>query len=320
MSARRRRRARRHAVAATRGSASTSSCPEPDAQPARLGRDARRRRPRIALSRGSAGGVSESVIRHGWTASPTRPLGGCAAVDDRPPSSSTTVAPPSRRRRLAEQDVRAGEARDEAVGGRLRQLLRRAELAQRPVDQHADAVRERGGVAEVVGHEQRREVELGEQVLQLAADHGARLRVERGQRLVEQQHRRVARQRARERDPLALAAGDRRRAGPPRGARRRTARAARRPAPARRTRRSPHGQMREERVVLEHEADRALLGVERDPGARCRTTTSSPSAIRPASGSAQPGDRPQHRRLARRPDGPTSAIVSRPTSSATLSA
>ena len=57
-----------------------------------------------------------------------------------------------------------------------------------------------------------------EQVVELGADVGLRVRVERGERLVEEQHVRVARERAGERDPLALAAGELRSAAPAPGA------------------------------------------------------------------------------------------------------
>jgi hypothetical protein len=124
------------------------------------------------------------------------------------------------------------------------------------------------------------------------------MRVERGERLVEEEDAGVTGERTSERDALALAARDRARA---------RARKARDPealeelvdavAPAEGDVR-PHGQVREERVFLEDEADAApfrgkvdaSLGVEpglvseRDP---------------PALGSQQACDRPQHARLAR---------------------
>ena len=83
---------------------------------------------------------------------------------------------------------------------------RGALLAQAPVDDDPDAVGQRGGVAEVVGHEQGRQRQGAEHVLQLAAHGRARVRVERRERLVEQQDLRVARQGARDRHALALAA------------------------------------------------------------------------------------------------------------------
>ena len=99
---------------------------------------------------------------------------------------------------------------------------RRALLAQAPVDDDPDAVGQRGGVAEVVGDDQRRQRQGGEDVLQLAAHDAARVGVERRERLVEQQDPRVARQGARD----APRAGARRRRARP-GARRPGARSAR---------------------------------------------------------------------------------------------
>ena len=143
--------------------------------------------------------------------------------------------------------------------------------------------------------------------LQLRLAPPPRVGVERGQRLVEEQHRRVARERARERDPLALAARELATAAPARGARSGTARAARRrgavAAPKRRSARTV--EVREERVLLEDVARRAR----RSGGRSMRRSVSSQRlarrrAIRPASGREQPGDRAQHGRLARarRPD------------------
>ena len=92
--------------------------------------------------------------------------------------------------------------------GRATSSWAERELAQLAVDDHADAVGERGRVLVVVRDEQRRQAELAQQLLQLAADRDLRVRVERRERLVEQQHAGVARERAGERDALALAAGE----------------------------------------------------------------------------------------------------------------
>ena len=89
----------------------------------------------------------------------------------------------------------------------------RADLAQRPVDDHADAVGERRGVLEVVRDEQDRDAEPASRSCSSARTTALRVGVERGERLVEQQHLRVARERSRERDALALAAGELGRAG-----------------------------------------------------------------------------------------------------------
>ena len=99
------------------------------------------------------------------------------------------------------------------------------DLEKLPLDEHADPVRERRGVLEVVRDEDRRQSEAREEVAQLAADRVARVRVERGQRLVEQEHRGLARERPRERDALALAARERRPGARRRGPRSAAARA-----------------------------------------------------------------------------------------------
>ncbi len=106
------------------------------------------------------------------------------------------------------QEVRTREARHEPVRRRREQLGRRAQLEDPSLDDHAHPVGERGRVLEVVRDEERRQPQLGEELGELAANDPARVGVERRERLVEQQHRRVARERPRQRDPLALAAGE----------------------------------------------------------------------------------------------------------------
>ena len=105
------------------------------------------------------------------------------------------------------KDGSAGEARDERVPWQRDEVGGGGELQDDAVADHADAVSERGGILEVVRDEDRRQPEIVEQSAQLRADLGARVRVERRQRLVQQQQRRVSRQRAGERDPLALSPG-----------------------------------------------------------------------------------------------------------------
>ena len=67
-------------------------------------------------------------------------------------------------------------------------------------------MRERRSVLEVVRHEERRETELVEELAQVRPDPGTRMRVERRERLVEEEQRGVACESARQRDPLALTA------------------------------------------------------------------------------------------------------------------
>ena len=125
------------------------------------------------------------------------------------------------------------------------------------------------------------------------------MRVERRERLVEQQDLRVARQGARDGHALALAARQPARAlvGQVRDphafqqlAHAGVARAAEGDVGA-------HRHVREERVLLEDEADRAALGRQVDLG---RGVEPGPVAEgdAPAVGAPQPGDGAQHRRLA----------------------
>ena len=125
----------------------------------------------------------------------------------------------------------------------------------RPSTITLDPLRERRRVLEVVRDEQDRDVEPGEQVVELGADRRLRVRVERRERLVEQQHLRVARERARERDALPLAAGELAR---PRVREVRDAKALEvvvRRVPARVLDVLANGHVREERVLLEDEPD-----------------------------------------------------------------
>src|SRR5207302_5822993 len=103
-----------------------------------------------------------------------------------------------------------------------------------------------------------RKGELLEELAELGADGGARVGVERGERLVEEEHARPARERARERDPLPLAARElaRLRAGEVGDAEA----LEERPVAAREADVPLHGEVREERVVLEEEAGGAALG------------------------------------------------------------
>ena len=171
---------------------------------------------------------------------------------------------------VAAEQVRAGERGDERVGGSVDELARRRELAQLSVDDHADLVGERGGVLEVVGDEDGRQRELVQELLKLGAHRSLRVRVERGQRLVEQDHARAAGERARERDPLTLATRERRR---PRVGEVGDAKALEvlvgallagvRDVLA-------NGQVREERVFLEDEPDAPLVRLAEEPPRRCR--------------------------------------------------
>ena len=73
---------------------------------------------------------------------------------------------------------------------------------------HGDAVGDRHRLLLVVGDDQRRHGDLLVQPAQPLAQLGADLRVERAERLVEQQQPRLDGERPRQRHPLALAAGE----------------------------------------------------------------------------------------------------------------
>ena len=147
-------------------------------------------------------------------------------------------------------------------------------------------------------HEQDGEVELVEKLLQLESQRRARVRVERRQRLVEEEHAGIASERSCESDPLALTA--RELAGPsPRQvsdpeALEEPARAVARPV--RDVLLDRH--VREQRVVLEDEPDAAMLGRERDAGRGVEqhlAVEHDPPALRPD----ESRDRAQHGRLPR---------------------
>ena len=76
-----------------------------------------------------------------------------------------------------------------------------------------DAVADQHGLRDRVGHEQHREARIGPQLEQLVLHPAPRERIERGERLVHQQHVRLHRQRPRDGDALFHAAGQRVRIG-----------------------------------------------------------------------------------------------------------
>ena len=196
--------------------------------------------------------------------------------------------------------------RDERVGRAATSARRRAELQQPAVDDHADPVRERRGVLEVVRDEHRRQPEAREQLAELGADRVARVRVERRERLVEQQH--VA-GRARARARARPAGARRRRARRARASRDRDAEALEQlvdvvlPGAPNATLRATV-EVREERVLLEDEPDRRRSGGHVDPARRVepasrpeRDPARGPGARSPATPAA-PSSCP--RRTARR--------------------
>ena len=256
---------------------------------------------RTWFSAESVGASRASDTSHGWTTTPTRPLPSAVDQTTPPPSSTTSTSPSGAAARHAGEEVPAAEAGDERVRGRVHELLRRARLDELPLEEDADAVGERGRVLEVVRDEERRQAHLAQDLLELDADGLARVRVQGGERLVEEQDARVARERPGERDALALAArqlarprrGEVRDAGSARAARRR---ASRPPKPTLRR----DGEVREERVVLEHVADRPLLGGRSTPRP-ASSHVSPPSRHGPLLRPQQPRHGPQDASTSRRP-------------------
>ncbi len=94
-------------------------------------------------------------------------------------------------------------------GGRLVvDLRRRSDLLDATLVHHDDAVRELERLVLVVRHEQARDPELAVQLVEPVAELLPDACVERAERLVQQEDLRSRRERARERDPLPLSAGE----------------------------------------------------------------------------------------------------------------
>ncbi len=103
---------------------------------------------------------------------------------------------------------RAEEAHDERVRGPVVELARVADLLDVGVVHDRDVVGDGERLLLVVGDQQGRHVDLLVQAAQPLAQLGADLGVQRAERLVEQQHLRLDRQRSGERHALALSAAE----------------------------------------------------------------------------------------------------------------
>ena len=103
------------------------------------------------------------------------------------------------------------ERHHELVRRPLVELARARDLLDPAAVHHDDLVGDLHRLLLVVRDDHRRRVRLVVEAPQPGAQLGAHLRVERAERLVEQQHRRVDRERAGEAHPLALAARELRR-------------------------------------------------------------------------------------------------------------
>jgi hypothetical protein len=101
----------------------------------------------------------------------------------------------------------AHELRDEDVGRPLVQLQRRADLLDDAAVEHRDAVAHGHRLDLVVGDVDHRRAEFAVQLGQLDAHLHAQAGVQIRQRLIEQEHRRLAHDGAADRHPLPLAAG-----------------------------------------------------------------------------------------------------------------
>ena len=187
------------------------------------------------------------------------------------------------------------------------EVLRGGDLLDPAVVHHHDAVGERHRLDLVVGDIDRRRRHRGVQLLDLGAHLHPQLGVEVGERLVEQEHLRIAHDRPPHRHALALAAGELARLAASSGAISSIAGRSLPSPPDLVARRLPQleaegdvvgdGQMRIERIVLEHHGDVPLAR-------RQVVDPRPPIAISPAVDVSSPAimrsvvDLPQ-------PDGPT---------------
>ena len=196
----------------------------------------------------------------------------------------------------ARPEVQTDEPRDVRRGGVPGHLRGRALLDEPAALDHQQPVGQHHRLERVVGDQHDRSREGAEVLAQEAADVDARARVERGHRLVEQQHLRLRGQHPGQRDPLRLPSRElgRRPAGEVAEPQAREPRdrlgAGLRPRGAGRPRSEgdvvAHVEVREEPVVLEDDTDGALLGGQVGPWSHqtwSPTTTDPPaSGSRPA--------------------------------------
>ncbi len=135
------------------------------------------------------------------TAAVSRGIGMVAPPKCSVPPSASTSSEVHRRR--------ADEAGDEDVGRVVVHVPRGVDLLEDAVLEHRDPVAHRHGLDLVVGDVDRRDAEPALQRGDLGAGLHAQLRVEVRQRLVHEEHLRLAHDRPAHRDALALAAGER---------------------------------------------------------------------------------------------------------------
>src|SRR6478609_12085416 len=198
------------------------------------------------------------------------------------------------------------EARQPRVGRAAVQVLGRRALGDAAVTQGRDPVGDRQRLVLVVGDQHRRGAGAAEDLLDIGADAGPQVRVQRGERLVEQDHGGLDGQRAGQCDPLLLAAGELMRVAPAEPAqtdRLEQAVDLAATAPARPVLASSepeahvarHGQVREQAAFLRDVADPAPLRREVGAGA---VDQDAADADRAGVRALEPGQQPQQRRLA----------------------
>ncbi len=201
------------------------------------------------------------------------PSGGSAAPSTAtagPPASATRAVWPSRRSDAGEEVGIADEAGDERRGRAVVEHGRRVDLLDAAPAQDGDAIGQGERLLLVVGDEDDGRAEGAVELLQLDLQVDAQLAVERAERLVHQEDARPEDDRPRHGDALLLAAGELARMAllvslQPDGAQRLP-----HPRPDLGRRHAPgpqgigdvllHAEMGEQRVVLEDDAEAALIG------------------------------------------------------------
>ena len=209
--------------------------------------------------------------------------------------------------RAAEQ-VGPSELRDPAGSRPARDLRRRARLRDPSAVEDDDVVGEHGRVDRIVRDQQPHARERREVTAEIATHVVPRGGIERGQRLVQEEHRGIGGERSGERDPLRLATRQFAAAGVAPSiepdALQPLAGPATRLLPAQATSAQAEGdvvdgvEMGEQEVVLEHHADGSPVG--RNVDACVRIVVDRAIELDAAGAeAAQPGERAQQRRLAR---------------------
>ena len=198
------RRCSRHAIAP---SASSPICPSATTRRLRFSSTASQQRsrwPGASGSRASSAGVLRALRE--LVPAARAEVAALGPVDER------RRQPGDRRQALGPRPVDARDRPEQPPRVRVlrvvEDLVERPGLDDPPAVHHRDAVGDVGDDAEVVGHEDDRGAAALAQVAHLAQDLRLDRHVERGRRLVGDQHGRVARQRHRDHHALAHAAGE----------------------------------------------------------------------------------------------------------------